>query len=511
MSLLERTALTTMAETCLLRRLGIDTGDERVLFLRSDSPICQSEGFSPRARIQVHVGGRDLVTMLDVVHGDLLATDEAGLSEAAWCELAPKPGDRASFSHAPSVESLGLIRRKIHGHELDDEQFDTIMADMVKHRYSSVELAAFVSACSGGRLSQREVVSLTRSMVAGGARLHWTRHIVVDKHCIGGLPGNRTTLIVVPILTSLGMLMPKTSSRAITSPAGTADTMETLAPVNLDVLSMQRVVERTGGCVVWGQSAHLSPADDVLIRIERMLDVESEGQLVASVLSKKVAAGASHVIVDIPVGPTAKVRTPGEAQALCALMTKVADAFGVRVRPLVTDGTAPVGRGIGPALEAHDVLAVLRGEHLCPRDLRERALYLAAQLYAFANDLEDDQKALRIVTHALDSGAAWSQFVTICEEQGGMRTPGKAAYQQPIEATAQGVVGIIDNRRLAKVAKLAGAPHVPLAGVALETRPGQTVSRHDPLFVIHAETKGQLAYAMAYVAEHPGIVEVKYS
>lgn len=494
---------------CRLRRFGIDTGNERVVFLRVDSPVCQSEGFTPRARIQIHIDGRSLVAMLDVVHGDLLAQDEAGLSEAAWCILAPEPDDRVTFTHAPSVESLALIRRKIHGHELDESQFDTIVTDAADHRYSSAELAAFVAACGGNRLSEREVISLTRAMVNGGSRVRWDRDVVVDKHCIGGLPGNRTTPIVVSILAALGMLMPKTSSRAITSPAGTADTMEMLAPVELDVLAMRRVVERTGACIVWGRSANFSPADDVLCRIERMLDVESEGQLVASVLSKKVAAGASHVIIDIPVGPTAKVRSASEAGALAALLREVASAFHLHVRTLFTEGLSPVGRGVGPALEAHDVLAVLRNEAQQPRDLRDRALQLASQLYAFAHGALDGQDALGKVTDALDSGAAWRKFVAICEAQGGMRVPGKAAYRQPVEAISSGVVTAMDNRRLAKVAKLAGAPSAPLAGIEVEVRPGRSVARHEPLFTVHAQTKGQLEYALAYVSAHPDMIEVR--
>ena len=155
------------------------------------------------------------------------------------------------------------------------------------------------------------MLALTRAMVEAGDRLKWPAGTVVDKHCVGGLPGNRTTPIVVSIVAALGIMMPKTSSRAITSPAGTADTMETMAPVDLDIAAIRRVVEREGGCIVWGGAINLSPADDILIRVERALDIDSEGQMIASVLSKKIAAGSTHVVIDMPVGPTAKVRTRG--------------------------------------------------------------------------------------------------------------------------------------------------------------------------------------------------------
>src|SRR6185295_11844581 len=149
-------------------------------------------------------------------------------------------------------------------------------------------------------------------------------------------------------------------SRAITSPAGTADTMETMAPVELDLVTLRRVVESEGGCVAWGGAMGLSPTDDILIRVERVLDLDGEGQLVASILSKKIAAGATHLVLDLPVGPTAKVRSRENAQSLSHTLVGVAREFGIEAQAIVSDGLQPVGRGIGPALEARDVLAVLQ-------------------------------------------------------------------------------------------------------------------------------------------------------
>lgn len=497
--------------SCRLRRLGIDTGDERVVFLPSDALVCRSEGFSARSRVQLQLGERRLVALLDVAHGELLAPDEAGLSESAWQALQPGPGDRALLSHPPTVESLALVRRKIYGQPLDDAQWRQVVADIAARRYSGVELAAFIAACAGHRMSEREIAGLTGAMVDTGSAVRWPCDVVMDKHCIGGLPGNRTTPIVVSIVTALGLLMPKTSSRAITSPAGTADTMEVLAPVALDLPTMRRVVERTGGCIVWGGSVNFAPADDVLIRIERALDVDGEGQLVASVLSKKIAAGANRVLIDIPVGATAKVRTPEEATSLATLIEEVGRSFGLQVRTLLTDGAAPVGRGIGPALEARDVLAVLRTEPHAPGDLRDRALQLAAHLLSLGGLGTDLPRALTLATQCLDSGAAWRQFQAICEAQGGLRTPGEAPYRHPVHAQRGGRIGTVDNRRLAKAAKLAGAPRSPLAGMTIDARPGDTVATGDPLFTLHAQTRGELAYALAYVARHPNIMEVRAS
>lgn len=495
-------------ENSRLRRLGIDTGDEHVVFLQSDSPICSSEGFIARSRVELHVADRRLVATLEVVHGDLLAVDEAGLSESAWRALAPQPSERAYFSHAPTVESLAFVRRKIYGHELDSAQFQAVVSDIAGRRYSGIELAAFIAACANGRLSEPEVGYLTQAMVASGSRLHWPGAVIVDKHCVGGLPGNRTTPIVVSIATALGLVMPKTSSRAITSPAGTADTMEMLAPVDLGIEAMRRVVERTGGCIIWGGSVNFSPADDVLIRIERALDVDGEGQLVASVLSKKIAAGSTHVVIDIPVGPTAKVRSQQEADSLSALIQRVGSRLGLQVRTVLSDGRAPVGRGIGPALEAHDVMAVLARDKTAPADLRERSLLLAAQVIELAGLATSPIDAMAMARNTLDSGKALTQFLAICEAQGGLRTPGVAAFQHPVTTSLEGRVTCIDNRRLAQAAKLAGAPHSPLAGLTLDASLGSRVSKGQPLFTLHAQTQGELAYALEFVSRHPNIVEV---
>src|SRR5690606_37058248 len=211
-------------------------------------------------------------------------------------------------------------------------------------------LSAFVTACAGGRLDLEETVGLTRAMVDAGDRLAWPAAPIVDKHSVGGLPGNRTTMIVVPVLAALGFTMPKTSSRAITSPSGTADAMETVAPVALDLPAIRRVVEREGGCIAWGGAVRLSPADDVIIRVERPLDLDSEGQLVASVLSKKIAAGSTDVVIDMPVGPTAKVRSASAAAALEARLLAVGRALGLRLVVDRGNGSQPIGRGVGPAL-----------------------------------------------------------------------------------------------------------------------------------------------------------------
>jgi thymidine phosphorylase len=356
-------------------------------------------------------------------------------------------------------------------------------------------------------MSVAETVLLTQAMVAEGTRLRWSQRPVMDKHCVGGVPGNRTTLIVVPIIAALGLTIPKTSSRAITSPAGTADTMETLAPVALDVAAMRKVVDDEGGCIVWGGAVNLSPVDDILIRVERPLDLDGEAQLVASVISKKVAAGSSHALIDIPVGPTAKIRSEAAGHMLAGRLIEVGRALGLEVDVVLTDGARPVGRGIGPALEARDVLAVLRNEPDASNDLRERALLLAGRILELAGHAQPLQGGA-MARAALADGRAWSKFQAIARAQGGMREPIVARQRHILEANVAGTIARIDSRRLSRVAKLAGAPRTGGAGVDLFANVGTQVSKGQPLYAVHAESPGELAYALDYAQRQTGIMEI---
>jgi thymidine phosphorylase len=488
-----------------LRRSGIDTHREPVIYLRHDSPVCRSEGFEAQARIEVDVDGRSIIATLNVVHGDLLGPDEAALSEPAWRLLGAEEGTPARLSHPEPLLSFRHVRAKMEGHRLDQAELGEVLRDAVSGRYSDVQLAGFLTACATAGLDEHEVVALTRAMIAVGERIEWGRSPIVDKHCVGGLPGNRTTPIIVPILAAHGLTVPKTSSRAITSPAGTADTMEVLAPVALDLDEMRRVVDREGACIVWGAAVRLSPADDLLIRVERHLDLDATGQLVASVLSKKAAAGSTHVLVDVPVGPTAKIRDGEEAGLACSLLEAVGEAVGLRVRAVVTDGRQPVGRGIGPALEARDVLAVLRGEDDAPADLRERSLDLAGLAIELVDGCEPGggRDAAR---RLLESGAALEKLQAICRAQGGFQEPTTAPHRREVRAPRAGSVVEIDCRRLARVAKLAGAPADQRAGVDLLVRLGDAVGRGEPLIVVHAQSPGELQYALHYLDGQPDVI-----
>jgi thymidine phosphorylase len=494
--------------TLRARRLELFTQHEPIALMRTDCHVCRSEGLSPRSQVLLSSGERQVYATLFQVGGELLTVGEVGLSEAAWSLLGVAADDQIDVRHAPPLASMASVRRRIYGNRLDAPSLRSIVDDVAARRYTDVHLAAFLTATSALPLDDPETLALTQAMVEVGDRLSWSAETVLDKHCIGGLPGNRTTPIVVAIVAACGLTIPKTSSRAITSPAGTADTMETLAPVDLDLAAMRRVVEREGGCVAWGGAVRLSPADEVFIGVERVLDVDTEGQLIASVLSKKIAAGSNRVVIDIPVGPTAKVRSEDVGRRLAERLTTVAAHFGLAARCLQTDGTQPVGRGIGPSLEAMDLLAVLQNRPGAPEDLRRRACLLAGAALELGGAAADGAGAA-LAERVLADGRAWTKFQAICEAQGGMRVPPTSALREPIAATRSGRVIHVNNRKIAMLAKLAGAPDVKAAGLTLQVRLGDEVAAGAPLLFVHADSPGELGYALSYAAANTDLIEIE--
>lgn len=492
------------------RRLGLHTQHESIVIMRTDCHVCRSEGLRSRSQVMLCAGDREVYAILYQIDDNLLKHDEAALSEVAWNRLGVKEGDAIAVRHPPESSSLSSVRRRIYGNRLDETALRSIINDIAAGRYTDVHMAAFLTACSALPLDDEETVALIRAMVDVGDKLSWPSSIVVDKHCVGGLPGNRTTPIVVAIAAASGLLMPKTSSRAITSPAGTADVMEALAPVNLDLATLRTVVETEGGCIVWGGSVQLSPADDIFIQIERELDIDAEGQLIASVLSKKIAAGSTHIVIDIPVGPTAKVRSEEAGKKLATRLVSVGQQFGLKIRCMQTDGSQPVGRGVGPALEAMDVLAVLQNATDAPQDLRQRACVLAGAILELAGAASEGA-GLKAAEEVLNNGRAWAKFQRICEAQGGLRIPPKAPLQHSITATASGHIASINNRKIAKLAKLAGAPDVKAAGLQIHVKLGTEVKAGAPIITVHADTTGELAYALDYAQLHSDIVEISSS
>ncbi|HET8695290.1 MAG TPA: thymidine phosphorylase family protein [Aquabacterium sp.] len=491
-----------------VRRLAIDTYRENVAYLHRECAVYRAEGFQALSKVEVRANGKRILASLNVVDdARIVECNELGLSEDAFALLGVEEGHPIFISQAEPASSIPALHRKIAGERLNQEDYRAIVRDIAEHRYSKIELTAFVVASNQGQLDREEVYYLTEAMASVGRKLDWREHPVVDKHCIGGIPGNRTSMLVVPIVAAHGMLCPKTSSRAITSPAGTADTMEVLAEVEPPFERLWEIVREHRACLAWGGTSDLSPADDVLISVERPLSIDSHGQMVASILSKKIAAGSTHLLLDIPVGPTAKVHNVPAAQGLRKLFEFVAGRLGLTLDVVITDGRQPVGNGIGPVLEARDVMRVLRNDPNAPADLRQKALRLAGRMLEFDPDVRGGD-GYAIARDILESGRAFTKMQAIIEAQGAKpfdpEKPALAPLSFDIPASAAGVVTGIDNLQMARIARLAGAPKVQGSGVDLLHKMGDAVQAGEPLYRVYAAYPADLEFARQAATKSSG-------
>lgn len=446
-------------------------------------------------RVLITASGKAIIAVADLAK-NFLRGDEVSLSKETLSFLRVKAGASVDIKAAPTPESTGFILKKLRGKSLSKEEIRNIVQDIVENALLDAEIAYFVSAVYEQGMNFHELVSLTQAMCDTGSRLRWGSHAIADKHSIGGVAGNRTTPLVISICAVAGILLPKTSSRAITSASGTADVMETITHVEFSPEELQKIVRKTGACFAWGGSLGLAPADDKLIRVERLLNVDPESQLIASILSKKLATGSTHVLIDIPYGWGAKV-SYSQARRLKNTFLKLGNHFGIEMRVVLTDGSQPIGNGIGPLLEIRDVLSVLHRKDP-PKDLERKSLYLAGIL------LEMMKKAKRgegehLAQRILDSGAAFEKFNEILIAQGRKPLPRKLArYHSSIFAKQNRIIRYIDNRKINLLARLLGCPQDKASGIYLHKHIGDAVKRGDTLLTFYAESKKKLKEALHY-------------
>lgn len=413
-------------------------------------------------------------------------------------KLGLADGDSIEVTPAKRPESLSFIREKIMGERLTPWKIEMIVEDVVERHLSDIELTSFVTALQVNGTSMEEVEALSRAMVKSGKSIDFKRQPILDKHSIGGVPGDKTTLLVVPIVAAAGYTIPKSSSRAITSPAGTADRVEPLCPVELRIEEIVEVVEKVNACMVWGGALDLAPADDLFIRVEYPLSIDP--LLLPSIISKKRAMGSTHVVVDIPTGRGAKINTVAQGQQLATDFIELGSRLGMRIECALTEGEQPVGNTVGPVLEAREALQALMGSG--PPDLIDKATSLAGILFEMMGEKDGKEKAQNI----LMSGKAEEKMRQIIEAQGGdpKVKPEELAVGQKwidVEAEIDGRVLWINNRAIAQMARTAGAPGDKGAGLVLRAKMGDPVERGEPLIRIYSDSAQRLDAAADLVKE----------
>jgi AMP phosphorylase len=360
-----------------------------------------------------------------------------------------------------------------------------------------VELSAYVTAVHINGMNIRETVDLTKAMVATGETIQFDRGPVFDFHSVGGVPGNKVTLLVVPIVAAAGLLIPKTSSRAISSAAGTADIVEVFANVNFDAKRLKKIAEDVGGIMAWGGGLNLAPADDIIIRVEYPLGIDPHAQLLASVMSKKKAVGANHLLIDIPMGVGTKVPTMEMAKQYAHDFIELGEKLDIRVECAVTYGGQPVGRAIGPALEAREAISILEGAK-SPNSVVEKTLTLSGILLEMGGIMHGEENAREL----LESGKALEKFREMVKAQGGnpdIKSTDIAIGKLKADVLAKksGYLGSIMNKQLVQIARAAGSPNNKGAGLIIYKKVGSKVDAGEPLYTIYADNENKLNEAVS--------------
>jgi putative thymidine phosphorylase len=447
-------------------------------------------------RVKIKKGRKTETVVVDITKSwKAVPKGSIGLFEEARKSLNIGKGDTVGIIPAKKPLSIDYIKKKLNGFTLNDQEINQIVWDIVHNKLSDIEITYFVSACYSNKMSVGETAILTKAMATNGEVLKLHKRIVVDKHCVGGVAGNRTTPIIVSIIAAAGFTIPKTSSRSITSPAGTADTMEVLTNVVIPLKQMKKVVEQTNGCFIWGGALNLAPSDDKIIKVERPLSIDAKSQLLASVMAKKASVSATHLLIDIPTGKDSKITSLKKAKILKEDFKVLARKLHMKIKVVITDGSQPIGNGIGPALEAKDVLYVLLNRKNAPKDLRDKSLRLSG----FMLDLAGKSNGYKLAKEILESGKAYQKFVEIISAQGAKKLkPASiktAHHLYHVRASKAGKINSISNKKISKIARIAGAPECKGAGIYLHNHVGNIVKKGENLFTIYAHNKIKLQFA----------------
>jgi AMP phosphorylase len=469
--------------------LNITAGGKRIAILGEET--ASMLGVHSSDRIRVTYGDQQIIAIANLATH--FPKNRIGLYEEISKTLGLKGDEMVEVQLAQLPESLSYVRAKVRGERLREHDMVIIVKDVVERHLSEVEIAAFLTALKIYGLSMGENEALSRAMVETGKTLDFGESPILDKHSIGGLPGDKTSMLVVPIVAAAGFTIPKTSSRAVTSPAGTADRVETLCPVNLSISEIKTVVDKTNGCLVWGGALDLAPADDLFIQVEYPLGIDP--LLLPSIMSKKKAIGATHIAIDIPTGSGAKIKNMTEAYTLASDFVDLGKRLGMNIQCALTFGEQPLGCAVGPALEAQEALTALRGAG--PADLKEKAISLAGMLFEMVGVEGGRQKAENV----LQSGRAERKLREIIEAQGG--NPRVKPEEIPVgekkaEVTADkaGRVLWISTEDIIRIAREAGAPREKGAGVVLKAKLGDALKKDGVLFEIYAERSSTLELAL---------------
>lgn len=474
------------------KTIDIDARDQMVILNLKDS---KEMGATSQDRVNLNHGNKKLTAVVKTSE-TLVDVGEVGLLKDVCEKLGVEGGESITVKPAGQPESVEHIIEKLQGRELSEHGIREIIQDIVDHRLSDIELSAYVSGTYSQGMNQREIKHLIDAMVETGDTIEFERHPVFDHHSIGGVPGNKITLLIVPIVAAAGMMIPKTSSRAISSAGGTADIFETLANVDLSIGEIKEIAEDVGGTIAWGGAVNLAPSDDIIIRAEYPLRIDPYPQVLASVLAKKKAAGAEYLVMDIPVGPNTKVESIELGRKYARDFVSLGEEIGIETSCALSYGGQPIGNTIGPAIEAKEALMALEGKSV-PSSLIEKSTTLAGMVLE-QGEIKDGKEEAKSI---LESGKALDKMKEIIDRQGGDPEISSneveiGQYSKDILSKDEGYVDSINNDEMIQIVRAAGGPNSKKAGISLNKKKGDKVDNDEELYTIFSDHESKLKKAV---------------
>ncbi len=486
-----------------LKHVAVSSFNENIAYLHSDCSAYKVDDIKTMTKVEIHGGMQPVYALLEITDDSkIVKPNELGLNNEAFRQINLPEGANVSITLAPPAPSLPIVKRKIVGNILSASEYASIIGDIAAKRYSNLDIAAFLVA-SGSFMTASEVLALTEALI-GDDVIRWDNEsIVVDYHCFGGVPGNKVDIIINSIIAAYGLPMPTTCSRSLTSCAGVADTFGVLANVDIDEDKLVRLVKENHGAIACYESLPIAEANKIVSLIERHIGFTQLQHLAASILAIKLAAGVTHLVVDIPVGPNSRIKSTNEAMRLRKLIEYVGDMLSLEIDAVITDGSEPIGNGVGAVLEARDVMKVLRNKPDAPQDLLEKSLFMAGRILEFDPKLRGGQ-GYAVAKEILSSGRALEAMNKMIYAQGKAPQPQLGHLTRDIVATAGGVVESINNERINRIGLLAGAGQYPGAGLDLLKKVGDHVEQGETLYRIHSLTSTDFAFANSVVDGNNG-------
>jgi len=452
---------------------------------------------------------KELSTIIDTINEPYVRENEILVSWEIKNEMSLERGQKVDINIALPPKSLDYIKKKLNDIRLSKEEISEIVRDISKNSLSESEIALFVAAIYDQEFNFKETISMIEAMVKYGTKFKITGKYVVDKHSIGGVAGNRTTPLVVSICSAAGLTFPKTSSRAITSAAGTADVVELIANVDFKPKELKKIIKKVGAFMVWGGSLDIVPVDSKIIKVEKDLKIDPKSNLIASIMSKKFAVGSKYILIDIPYGSGAKVSRK-KAEKLKNEFLKIGKHFHKKLECVLTDGSQPIGNGVGPALELIDIIKILDPKQEGPEDLEKKSLFLSGQIFEMTGKSKKGH-GIKLAKEILYSGKAFEQFKKIIKAQGGSLerlNNHKAKFSKDLFSGKSGKIANIDNPKMNSLARAAGCPADKFSGVYLYHHVGERVKKGEKILTVHSETPSRLKQAVTfYNHEKPIIVK----